>query len=165
MQLWRDKKDRPYGLITKLPAAWEMPWRLMEDSITALIHSHSMTGTPHLTTLSMLNNLRGDSLNYENNALRYAAYRQFTWWIYNLLAKEYDELFCLAWFGQFGIDIRTSMVRMSHFKRRKRKTVVYCDIEMFMYYNSTSIHILIHIVEKDSFDNQWSTYFEFYTID
>ena len=54
MQLWRDKKDRPYGLIIKLPTAWEMPWRLMEDSIAALVHSYSMTGTPLLTTFSML---------------------------------------------------------------------------------------------------------------
>ena len=47
----------------------------------------------------MLNNLRGDALVYENDAFRYAAYRQFMWWIHNSLGKGVRRVIpsCAIW--------------------------------------------------------------------
>ena len=39
------------------------------------------------TVLYMLNNMRGDKINIKNESLRYAGYRQFTWWVHNHLGK------------------------------------------------------------------------------
>ena len=51
------------------------------------------------TTLRMLNNLRGDRIEYENISLRYAGYRQFTWWVHNHLGKGVRRVIpsCAIW--------------------------------------------------------------------
>ena len=51
------------------------------------------------TTLSMLNNLRGDNIVYVNDSIHYAAYRQFTWWVHNRLGKGVRQVIpsCAIW--------------------------------------------------------------------
>ena len=51
------------------------------------------------TALSALNNMRGDRININNQSLRYAGYRQFTWWIYNRLGNGVRKIIpsCAIW--------------------------------------------------------------------
>ena len=43
--------------------------------------------------LSALNDLRGDSLDrIDNNAFRFAAYKQYTWWVHNYLGKGVQKV-------------------------------------------------------------------------
>ena len=39
------------------------------------------------TVLHMLNNMRGDDIYIHNRSLRYAGYRQYTWWVHNRLDR------------------------------------------------------------------------------
>ena len=71
------KEDVPEGMLGKHECI-----TLHEDFLTECLNNAVLR-----TTLSMLNNLRGDNLTYENNSLRYAAYRQFTWWVHNRLGQ------------------------------------------------------------------------------
>ena len=51
------------------------------------------------TVLHMLNNVRGDEINIQNKSLRYAGYRQFTWWVHNRLGKGVRKVIpsCTLW--------------------------------------------------------------------
>ena len=50
-------------------------------------------------TLSGLNNLRGDVINFENRSMLYAAYRIFTWWVHNRLGRGVRKVIpsCAIW--------------------------------------------------------------------
>ncbi|XP_057296362.1 uncharacterized protein LOC130625322 [Hydractinia symbiolongicarpus] len=55
---------------------------------------------PVLTTaLSALNNLRGDAMHTDNCSLRFAGYKQYTWWIHNRLGKGVRKIIpsCALW--------------------------------------------------------------------
>ena len=47
----------------------------------------------------MLNNMRGDEINIQNKSLRYAGYRQYTWWVHNRLCKGIRKVIpsCAIW--------------------------------------------------------------------
>ena len=49
--------------------------------------------------LSALNDLRGDSLKVDNKTFRFAAYKQYTWWVHNYLAKGVRKVIpsCATW--------------------------------------------------------------------
>ena len=49
--------------------------------------------------LSVLNDLEGDSLKVDNNIFRFAAYKQYTWWVHNFLGKEVTKVIssCATW--------------------------------------------------------------------
>ena len=40
-----------------------------------------------ITALSALNNLRGDPIEKGSGAMRFAGYKQYTWWVHNRLGK------------------------------------------------------------------------------
>ena len=41
-----------------------------------------------ITALSPLNNLRGDPIEKASGTLRFAGYKQYTWWVHNRLRKS-----------------------------------------------------------------------------
>ena len=47
----------------------------------------------------MLNNVRGDGINASNQSMRYAGYRQYTWWVHNRLGKGVRKVIptCAIW--------------------------------------------------------------------
>ena len=49
--------------------------------------------------LYMLNNIRGDTINVRNASMRYAGYRQYTWWVHNHLGKGVRKVIpsCAIW--------------------------------------------------------------------
>ena len=49
--------------------------------------------------LSALNELRGDSLNVDNNIFWFAAYKQYVWWVHNYLGKGVRKVItlCVTW--------------------------------------------------------------------
>ena len=51
------------------------------------------------TTLYMLNNIRGDTINIRNSSMRYAGYRQYSWWVHNHLGKGVRKVIpsCAIW--------------------------------------------------------------------
>ena len=51
------------------------------------------------TVLHMLNNMRGDDINIHNRSLRYAGYRQYTWWVHNRLGRGVRKAIssCAIW--------------------------------------------------------------------
>ena len=51
------------------------------------------------TTLYMLNDIRGDTINVRNRSMRYAGYRQYTWWVHNHLGKGVRKVIpsCAIW--------------------------------------------------------------------
>ncbi|XP_065060247.1 P2X purinoceptor 7-like [Rhopilema esculentum] len=51
------------------------------------------------TALSAMNNLRGDKLVINNRTLRFAAYKQYTWWVHNRLGKGVRKVIpsCAIW--------------------------------------------------------------------
>ena len=51
------------------------------------------------TVLRMLNNIRGDGIDIQNKSLRYAGYRQYTWWVHNRLGRGVRKVIpsCAIW--------------------------------------------------------------------
>lgn len=51
------------------------------------------------TTLSALNNMRGDDIRISHRSMRYAGYRQYTWWVHNRLGKGVRKVIpsCAIW--------------------------------------------------------------------
>lgn len=51
------------------------------------------------TSLSALNNLRGDKIDINNESFRFAGYKQFTWWVHNHLGKGVRKVIpsCAVW--------------------------------------------------------------------
>ena len=47
----------------------------------------------------MLNNIRGDKINIRNSSMRYAGYRQYSWWVHNHLWKGVRKVIpsCAIW--------------------------------------------------------------------
>ena len=77
------------------------------------------------TTLFMFNNVIGDDINTSNRSMRYAGYRQYTWWVHNRLGKGVRKVIpsCAIWAirGQSEILILKQATTICPFRKHEMK--------------------------------------------